>query len=109
MRAARGMFDPMQDRLVHWKEMWQGDNPPYTQRMTVTNAPFYFGDFTQKLLLKISFNHKADFEIKLGPSINDVTALGGGGINDFVTTVLKPPKWLKIMTMARKGVKNKNY
>ena len=24
------------------------------------------------------------------PSINDVTVLGGGGIKDFVTTVLKP-------------------
>jgi hypothetical protein len=29
----------------------------------------------------------------LGPSINDVTVLGGGGIKKFVTTVLKPYYW----------------
>jgi hypothetical protein len=40
----------------------------------------------------------------LGPSINDVTALGGRGIKDFVTTVLKP-YYLKRDDGGR-GVKN---
>jgi hypothetical protein len=37
-----------------------------------------------------------------GPSINDVTALRGGGINDFVTTALL----LKSVPMGGGGVKN---
>ncbi len=39
-----------------------------------------------------------------GPSINDVTALGVGGIKDFVTTVLK--LLLKCVTFGEVGVKN---
>ncbi len=30
-----------------------------------------------------------------GPSINDVTVLGGGGIKDFVTTTLKPYYYIR--------------
>jgi hypothetical protein len=37
-----------------------------------------------------------------GLSINDVTALGGGGMKDFVTTVALS---LKIVTMGGGGVK----
>ncbi len=38
-----------------------------------------------------------------GPSLNDVTALGLGGMKDFVTTVLKPDY---LVTMGRRVVKN---